>query len=178
LNRLKQEGLIKVLACGKHRFHSLENSDVASALEGLRVLAGGSGKRFVPAAPVELRKARTCYDHIAGRFGVLLHDRFLALRWITIAPSADCSYELTRGGEKAFSELGIDVNATRKLRRHFASACLDWSERRPHIGGALGAAILHTALKRKWVEQELDSRVLKVTRHGKREMESRLGLQL
>jgi hypothetical protein len=77
---------------------------------------------------------------------------------------------------EAFSALGIDVEATRKLRRRFACACVDWSERRPHVGGALGAALLDVALKRKWVVQDLDCRALKITRGGRREMSSRFGL--
>jgi hypothetical protein len=83
---------------------------------------------------------------------------------------------LTDEGVEAFSQLGIDIEATRKLRRRFACACVDWSERRPHIGGALGAALLKVALKRKWVVQDLDCRALNVTRGGRREMLARFGL--
>ena len=86
------------------------------------------------------------------------------------------AYHLTLSGAKAFAALGIDLDATRTLRRRFAYACLDWSERRPHVGGALGAALLKVALKRKWVVQDLDSRVLGVTSLGRREMLTRFGL--
>jgi hypothetical protein len=79
---------------------------------------------------------------------------------------------------KAFAGLGVDLEAARALRRRFACACLDWSERRPHMGGALGASLLNLALKRKWVTQDLDSRALSITRTGQREMLSRFGLQL
>jgi DNA-binding transcriptional ArsR family regulator len=166
LNRLKIENLVKVLVQGKHRYYSLGGPQVAAALEGLSVLAGGSRDKFVPNTPSRLRAARTCYDHIAGTLGVSLHDGFKALGWL----SGEDSYELTSGGTKGFETIGIDVDATRSLRRHFAPACLDWSERRPHIGGALGAALLKIALKRKWVLQDLDSRALEVTRLGRREM--------
>jgi hypothetical protein len=104
--------------------------------------------------------------------GVALHDRFQALGWL----SAD--YSPTLDGTKKFAALGIDPDATRKLRRRFAYACLDWSERRPHVGGALAAAILEVALKRKWVVPDLDSRVLGVTCLGRREMTARFGLRL
>jgi hypothetical protein len=77
-----------------------------------------------------------------------------------------------------FAALGIDLEATRKLRRRFACACLDWSERRPHIGGALAAALLKVTLKRKWVVQDLDSRALRVTSLGRREMLARFGLEV
>ncbi len=183
LNRLKTAHLVKVLVQGKHRFYSLEGPDVASALEGLSVLAGSRDK-FVPSTPNRLRAARTCYDHMAGKVGVLLHDRFKALGWLAgsnakdYASLNDNAYVLTANGTKAFEALGIDIDATRALRRRFACACLDWSERRPHVGGALGAALLKIALNRKWVLQDLDSRVLDVTSIGRREMRTRFGLHV
>jgi DNA-binding transcriptional ArsR family regulator len=177
LNRLKAERLVKVLVQGKHRFYSLEGPDVASVLEGLSVLAGGSRNKFVPSTPSQLHAARTCYDHMAGRLGVLLHDRFKEIGWLsTKSTRSDNSYALTEDGTKAFAALGIDIEATRALRRRFAYACLDWSERRPHLGGALGAALLKIALKRKWVAQDLDSRTLSITNLGRREMLTRFGL--
>jgi DNA-binding transcriptional ArsR family regulator len=179
LNRLKVAHLVKVLVQGKHRFYSLEGPDVASALEGLSVLAGGSRKKFVSSAPSRLRTARTCYDHMAGTIGVLLHDRFKELGWLSAgSTNGDNSYALTGDGTKALEALGVDLEATGALRRRFAYACLDWSERRPHIGGALGAAILTLALKRKWLVQDLDSRALSVTSLGRREMLARFGLTL
>jgi len=178
LHRLKSERLVKVLVQGKHRYYSLEGPNVASALEGLSVLAGGSPDNFVPNTPSRLRAARTCYDHIAGTLGVSLHDRFRALGWLSAASKViDNEYNLTPNGAKAFEALSIDVEATRKLRRRFAYACLDWSERRPHVGGALGAALLKVALKRRWVVQDLDSRALGVTKLGRREMLARFDLQ-
>ena len=179
LNRLKAEHLVKVLVQGKHRFYSLEGPDVASVLEGLSVLAGGSGDEFVPSTPSRLRAARTCYDHLAGTVGVLLHDRFKALGWLSAdTTGSNNAYDLTVDGTKAFDALGIDLEATRTLRRRFACACLDWSERRPHVGGALGAALLKVALKRKWVTHDLDSRALGVTSLGRREMLTRFGLHV
>ena len=89
LNRLKTAHLVKVLVQGKHRFYSLEGPDVATALEGLSVLAGGSHDKFVPSTPSRLRAARTCYDHMAGKVGVLLHDRFKALGWLAGSNAKD-----------------------------------------------------------------------------------------
>jgi hypothetical protein len=163
-------------AQGKHRYYSLEGANVAAALEALSVLAGGHRNVFVPNTPNRLRAARTCYDHIAGSLGVSLHDRFKALGWLSSGSSADNSYDLTPLGAKAFGALGIDVDATRTLRRRFAYACVDWSERRPHIAGAVGAALLNIAQKRKWVIQNLDSRALTITRIGQHEMLTRFGL--
>src|SRR5580658_2809876 len=182
LQRLEKERLVKVLAQGKHRYYSLAGENVAAALEVLSVLAGGFRMSFVPNTPNRLCSARTCYDHIAGTLGVALHDRIKALGWLSAGsrdsakPLADNSYSLTGSGTKAFEELGIAVEETRSLRRRFAYACVDWSERRPHIGGAVGAALLSVALKRKWVIQELDSRALAITRAGRREMRTRFGL--
>jgi DNA-binding transcriptional ArsR family regulator len=179
LNRLKIAHLVKVFVQGKHRFYSLEGPNVASALEGLSVLAGGSRDTFVPGTPSRLRAARTCYDHMAGTAGVSLHDRFKTLGWLSAVPNGrDNGYDLSLEGTRAFEVLGIDIEATRRLRRRFACACLDWSERRPHVGGALGAALLRIALKRKWVVQDLDSRALGVTSLGRREMLSRFGLHV
>jgi hypothetical protein len=182
LQRLRSALLVKVLVQGKCRYYSLRGSDVAAAIEGLSVLAGASREPFVPRTPGPLRFARTCYDHIAGTTGVALHDRFTALQWVE--PERKCNgarndaYRLTPEGSRELASLGIDVEATLRLRRRFAHACLDWSERRPHLGGALGAAVLHLALKKRWVAQQLDSRILTVTSTGRREMQARFGLTL
>src|SRR5262249_40319899 len=155
---LKSERLVKVHAQGKHRYYSLEGPNVASALEGLSVLAGRPRTKFVPNTPSRLRAARTCYDHMAGTLGVSLHDRLHAGRWLSPrtgrgeAGGGD-AYTVTSVGAKGFAALGIDLEAALALRRRFAYGCVDWSERRPHVGGALGAALLNVALKRKWVEQ-------------------------
>jgi DNA-binding transcriptional ArsR family regulator len=178
LQRLKTRRLVKVVAQGKHRYYSLEGRDVGAALEALSVLAGGSHKMFVPSTPNRLRSARTCYDHIAGSLGVSLHDRFQVIGWLLPGSGDRTECDLTPKGAKGFATLGIDVEAIRGLRRRFAYACLDWSERRPHLGGALGAALLNAALKRRWVAQDLDSRALGVTSLGRREMLARFGLRV
>ena len=175
LNRLKAEHLVRVITQGKHRFYSLDGPKVARVLEGLSVLVDQPRQKFTPNTPTRLRAARVCYDHIAGQLGVLLHDRFNHLKWL--APDND-SYDLTAEGVKAVDALGIDVEETRRLRRRFAYACLDWSERRPHIGGALGAALLKLAIKRKWVTQDLDSRAIRVTNAGRRELLARFGVEV
>lgn len=178
LNRLKTERLVKVFVQGKHRYYSLERPDVARALEGLSVLVGGSRHKFVSNTPSRLRNARTCYDHIAGTLGVLLHTGFMSKGWLSVVASndRDDAYDLTPAGTRAVEGLGVDIAAIRSLRRRFAYACLDWSERKPHIGGALGAAVLKMALQRKWVLQDLDGRALSVTSIGRREMFARFGI--
>lgn len=179
LNRLKAERLVKLVTQGKHRFYSLDNPGVATVLEGLSVLVDTPRKKFEPNTPGGLRAARLCYDHMAGALGVKLHDRFTELRWLARDPNGrDDAYDLTANGEQAFADLGVDIEGTRKLRRRFAYACLDWSERRPHIGGGLASAFLKTALKKRWITKDLDSRVIRVTSLGRREMLSRFGVSV
>ncbi len=174
LSRLKEESLVKVVSQGKHRYYTLNGTDVASVLESLSVLAGGSRDKFVPRTPSRLCAARTCYDHIAGTLGVALHDRFTEMRWLKNGLNG--AYDPTPRGANALEAVGMDVQQALGLRRRFASPCLDWSERRPHLGGALGAALLTLALKKKWVSPDLDSRALTITTRGGREMFTHFGL--
>jgi len=140
LERLRTAKLVSVLVQGRHRFYSLAGPDVARALEGLSILAGGSRHKFAPSTPNRLRLARTCYDHLAGTLGVVLHDRLKELGWFSLSSKyKHKDYELTPDGTKGFESLGIEVETLRAARRRFACACLDWSERRPHLGGALGS---------------------------------------
>jgi DNA-binding transcriptional ArsR family regulator len=175
LTRLKDANLVKVLSQGKHRYYSLNGADVGAALESLIVLAGAARGGFAPGAPTRLRTARTCYDHLAGRIGVYLHDRFTALEWLSRTDPERGDYALTPAGSEGFSGLGIDLSAARARRRRFACACLDWSERRPHLAGALAAAVLKVALRRRWLIQDLDNRALELTDHGRREIPRRFG---
>ncbi|HTU33275.1 MAG TPA: metalloregulator ArsR/SmtB family transcription factor [Candidatus Acidoferrum sp.] len=176
LQLLETRGLVRVFAQGRHRYYSLEGPHVAAALEALSVAAGGSPHAFTLKTPAHLRAARSCYDHLAGALGVSLHDRLRALGWLSPVTGEDQSYGVTPKGVKGFQDLGIDIEATRGLRRRFAFACLDWSERRPHLGGALGAAVLKLAFGKKWIVRDLDSRAVELTPRGRREMAARFGL--
>ena len=176
LGRLKEQQLVKVVAQGKCRYYSLAGASVAAVLEALAVMAGGTRDRFVPSTPAALRRARTCYDHLAGTLAVTLHDRFLQLHWLSSSATDNDEYTVTLEGANALASLGVDIEKIRSQRRRFAYACLDWSERRPHIAGALGAVLLKIALQRKWVIQDLDSRALRVTAAGNRHMAARFGI--
>ena len=175
LSRLKSEQLVRVLVQGKHRYYSLVGADVARVLEGLHVLAGGTRANFVPNTPNKLRAARTCYDHLAGALGVQLYDRWVATGLIA-ETAARC--DLTPKGARTFDALGVDIDGARASRRRFAFGCLDWSERRSHLGGALGAAFLDLALKKKWLARVRESRVVVVTTPGAREFASRFGIRV
>ncbi|HLH39734.1 MAG TPA: winged helix-turn-helix domain-containing protein [Bryobacteraceae bacterium] len=170
LNRLTRARLLELQRQGRHRYYRLAGAEVARALERLSVLAGASRPRSAAKAPDRLRAARTCYDHIAGVLGVALHDRLRRLEWLS------SRYTVTSKGELAFEKLGIDLGRARQARRGFAFACLDWTERRSHLGGALGSEILRLALARSWVMRDADSRALAVTNRGRREMQACFGL--
>jgi DNA-binding transcriptional ArsR family regulator len=176
LARLIERRLVSMTSQGRHRYYRLADPAVARVLEALSAAAGPSRTEFVPSTPAHLRLARACYDHMAGQAAVLLRDRFEQLRWLCASTKADGEYEVTSNGYDAFTALGIDIDAVRRLRRRFAYACVDWSERRPHIAGALGQALLRVALQRKWFVQDLDSRALRITPAGRRQFRARFGL--
>ncbi|MGH8147123.1 MAG: ArsR/SmtB family transcription factor [Rhodanobacteraceae bacterium] len=179
LSKLQARRLVKAVAQGRHRYYSLANAHVATALEALTVVAGAPSKPFEPNTPDHLRAARTCYDHMAGALAVALHDRLFALRWLSHAPAqGDAAYDVTRAGGEALGKLGVDIDVARAQRRRFACGCLDWSERRPHLAGALGAALLNVSLERKWIARDLDSRALTITRGGQRALRERFGIEI
>ncbi|MCH4902356.1 MULTISPECIES: ArsR/SmtB family transcription factor [Pseudomonas] len=176
LAKLKDLALVRLHVQGRHRYYSLADKRVAQALEALMVIGQNPAPTFKPHTPDRLQFARTCYDHMAGTLAVLLHDRLLEGGWLV--ETDEQVYRLSDSGEAFFEGLGIEVKDLSTMRRRFACPCLDWSMRRPHLGGSLGAALLQAALKRKWVTQDLDSRALTLTVQGRRELSSRWGLVL
>ena len=177
LAKLKEQRLVKLTTQGKYRYYSLEGPGVAAALEALNVLAGTPTPSFVPNTPPRLRAARTCYDHMAGAVAVALHRRILERGWLLEDGDAGGGYELSPKGAQAFEGLGVDVSGARTQRRRFACPCLDWSERQPHMAGSLAAALLKTTLKRKWLVKDLDSRALRITPLGRRELKRHFELE-
>ncbi|MGH7690800.1 MAG: ArsR/SmtB family transcription factor [Gemmatimonadaceae bacterium] len=178
LQHLKAQRLVTVQVQGKHRYYRLTGADVAAILEALSVVAGASPAAAAASPPTGLRAARTCYDHLAGVLGVAVYERFTSRGWLSatsLSHRADCT--LTPEGTKVFHAMGIDVEGAAAARRRFAYPCLDWTERRPHLGGALGAAVLDLALRKKWVRRERDSRALRVTNVGRLELHSKFGVQ-
>ncbi|MGU3347651.1 ArsR/SmtB family transcription factor [Pseudomonas monsensis] len=176
LSKLKDLALVRLHVQGRHRYYSLADQRVAQALEALMVIGQNAAPMFKPHTPDRLQFARTCYDHMAGTLAVLLHDRMLEAGWLVMTDEQ--VYRLSDSGEALFGGLGIEVQDLSTLRRKFACPCLDWSMRRPHLGGSLGAALLQTALKRKWVTQDLDSRALALTALGRREIGARFGVEV
>jgi DNA-binding transcriptional ArsR family regulator len=174
LARLRQQQLVTAVAQGKHRYYRLQSADVAAALEALAVVAGATRKPFVPTTPPRLRFARSCYDHMAGSLAIALHDRLMKMNWLSRIDAQ--TYTVTRNGTLELHRLGVEVGSLRTQRRRFAFGCLDWSERRPHVGGAVGAALLQLALSRRWLVADLDSRALALTKKGHREFSARFGI--
>jgi len=175
LARLLAQGLLDCQSQGRHRYYRLADGEVGAALESMLVLAGRSAPRFEPSTPAPLREARRCYDHLAGAWAVRLHDHALRQAWLRPDRSQDRAYALSERGAAALGALGLDIAAAQAKRRRLACACMDWSERRPHLGGALGAAWLQLLLERRWVEGELDSRALRLTRSGQAGLQKLLG---
>ena len=163
LARLLAAGLIRVERQGRYHYHRLASSAVADLLEAIHV-AGAALTTQAPTrrcGPVDptLRAARSCYDHIAGTLGVGLADALSE-------PGDDAGRTLSAAGERRLGDWGIDLGRLRRLRRPFCRPCLDWSERRPHLAGAVGAAILERSLDLGWVRRRPGSRALIVTPVG------------
>ncbi|NCE93516.1 helix-turn-helix transcriptional regulator [Pseudomonas sp. L13] len=178
LARLKEDGLVKLHTQGRHRYFSLADAHVAQAIEALMVISRNAQTSFVSTTPSRLQLARTCYDHMAGSLAVQLHDYFLDSGWLSMSDASDGTYQLSVEGEKAMTGLGVDIATVRAQRRRFACSCLDWSMRRPHLAGALGAAVLQAVISRKWVIQDLDCRALAVTPKGRKELSDRFGIRV
>lgn len=175
LARLKELALIRLHVQGRHRYYSLADRRVAQALEALMVIGQNTPPSFQSRTPDRLQFARTCYDHMAGTLAVQLHDRMIEAGWLL--EINEQVYQLSDSGEALFESLGIEAKDLALVRRRFACPCLDWSMRRAHLGGALGAALLQVTIKRKWLTQDLDSRALALTALGRKEISARFGLK-
>ncbi|BCX68628.1 ArsR/SmtB family transcription factor [Pseudomonas izuensis] len=176
LAKLKELALVRLYVQGRHRYYSLADKRVAQALEALMVIGQNVVPTFHSRTPDRLQFARTCYDHMAGTLAVLLHDRMIEAGWLLEVDEQ--VYRLSDSGEALLEGLGIEVRDLASKRRRFACPCLDWSMRRPHVGGALGAALLQMTIRRKWVTQDLDSRALALTALGRKEISARFGVVL
>jgi DNA-binding transcriptional ArsR family regulator len=166
LAKLSAAGLLAVERQGRHRHYRLASPLVAQMLEGLGSLSSmHSPPRYRPRSKIDdaMRTARTCYDHLAGRLGVALTDTLCARRLVILS---DDGGVVTRRGEEFLAEFGIDLAKTSRSRRCFCRPCLDWSERRPHIAGALGAQLADRCLELGWVARMKDTRALTITRAG------------
>ncbi|GAB2875236.1 winged helix-turn-helix domain-containing protein [Microbulbifer echini] len=165
LSKLTEGSLLVVRKQGRHKYFQLRDHEVAEILEKLLNISSTQARRSIDTGPAnpDLRKARICYDHLAGSFGVALYDSLMA-EGIIIEEFQ--SAELTEKGKKFFSKLGVDIEELRKTRRPLCKSCLDWSERRNHLAGSLGQWILEDAFSKKWAQRRLDSRVIDFSNSG------------
>ncbi|WP_259781706.1 ArsR/SmtB family transcription factor [Aestuariispira ectoiniformans] len=175
LAKLVDGNLLTVCKQGRHRYYNLASPQVADALEALSLIPSDRPRRK-PSSPVPkpMREARCCYDHLAGRVAIGLADALSAQGYLDLAEN---NFSLRPEGEIFLSGLGLDIGAMRTKKRHFARACLDWSERRYHIAGSLGAGLLTLFLDRHWARRsQTDRRLITITPAGFQELESHLHL--
>jgi len=167
LGKLLSAGLIAIEKQGRHRYYRLAGSEVADLLERLMGVASSTGHTQVRTGPAdsELRELRVCYDHFAGERAVALFDGLRKSRRILTRAG---SLILTKDGEALCRDLGIDVEGTWTTRRPLCRPCLDWSERRHHLAGALGAAILDRFLAKRWARRDPASRVVRLSAEGEK----------
>lgn len=165
LARLTAVGLLAVVPQGRHRYFRIASPDVAAMLEGLMGLAERHGLRARSTGPRDqaLRRARVCYDHLAGEAGVRLHQR---LRDEQLIGGHEEAPVLTARGEEWCERLRIDARASGSKRRPLCRACLDWSERRIHLGGALGSALLDRLFQLRYARRLPGSRAVALTPRG------------
>lgn len=176
LAKLVDGGILSLEAQGRHRYFRLAGSHVAGLLEAMMVFSAGAapdlrgrpGLRTGPRDPA-LRKARICYDHLAGEMGVALFERMQAGQWLT----EDLS--VSDHGKGKLAEIGLSLDALPPSNRPLCRACLDWSQRRQHLAGRLGKAVLERVLAQNWARRMPDSRVISFTPEGERRFEVWLG---
>jgi hypothetical protein len=182
LRRMTAVGVLSVLKQGRHRYHRLAGPSVARMLESIMQVAAefapASRKLVVGPRDAALRKARTCYDHLAGQLGVAIADALVAQGYIELGGEAGI---LTESGIDKLAHIGIDIaplleRRTKRSGRVLCRPCLDWSERRPHLAGLVGAAICTHCMRQGWVRRLEETRAVLVTPQGQRILRERLGV--
>ncbi|WP_299999098.1 helix-turn-helix transcriptional regulator [uncultured Cedecea sp.] len=169
LARLVSGHLLTCLSQGRHRYYRLSSREVAELLEKVMGISWQSGTSAKITTPSSLRLARTCYDHLAGEVAVNIYDAMLKQAWLSADGSA-----LTVKGQQQFALLGITLNP--QVRRKKCSACLDWSERRFHLGGEAGAAFFAWCEQQQWITRTPGYREVSITLAGKRALKNLFGI--
>lgn len=168
LARLEAGGLVIPRKQGRHRYFGLADEAVGRMLEGIMGFAASRGHLRSQPGPKDpaLRKARVCYDHLAGDFGVRMLDSLVSQGAVS---SDGENLALTAEGEHQLQEIGIEVSALKALRRPMCRACLDWSERRTHLAGSLGKALLSHFLEKGWARRVAKTRTVSFSPEGERQ---------
>jgi DNA-binding transcriptional ArsR family regulator len=174
---LREANLLLSTKQGRHCYYRLGSPKVARMIEGIMVVAADGPARYGPRwnGDERLRTARTCYDHIAGRLGVALTDAMTRRKQVVLTEDGGM---LTRAGEKHLSGFGLRLDEIRKGRRTFCRPCLDWSERRPHLAGALATAFADCCFELGWIARIRDSRALKILAKGESGFKEVFGVTL
>jgi DNA-binding transcriptional ArsR family regulator len=177
LDKLLAAGLVTVERQGRHKYFRLAGPEVGAVLESLLGLAfrGDSPRLRGAPADLALRRARQCYDHLAGDLGVRIHEHLLDTG--ALAQDGDAALSMTGDGALLFSELGIDLESLRERRRPLCRSCLDWTERRHHLAGAVGAALLAEVMARRWARRDRESRALHFSALGEAALRRALGME-
>ncbi|MEP6900494.1 MAG: helix-turn-helix domain-containing protein [Actinomycetota bacterium] len=176
LSKMLEADLLKVETQGRHRYYSFAKPEVAYAVESLANLVNnGSSQRFSKSVASGIKNCRTCYDHLAGFVAVKLVE---ALEQNEFLRKTETAYSVTEEGWKWFADFEISKNDFAGNRRPLTRQCLDWSERRPHLAGQLGAVFLEKVLQRNWFEKIQFSRELILTSKGQQEIYKLLGVSL
>lgn len=177
LNKLVQAELLVVERQGRHRYYKFSSRNVAYAIEAIANLlpAEKAVSKDNLLANGHIKFCRSCYDHLAGKMGVALTDSLLKQDLIAAEGS---QYKVTNPGVKWFTQLGVDIAELKTRRRVFARQCLDWSERRHHMAGSLGAVLLEKMLAEDWIRKTKNSRALVITAKGEKKLYELLGLTI
>jgi DNA-binding transcriptional ArsR family regulator len=176
LGKLASARLIEVARQGRNRYYRLAGHHVAAMLESISGVAAVAPPRLrPPRIEPDMRAARMCYDHIAGQLGVTLADALLEHQHVELAEDGGV---VTPAGEAFFARIGVDLSSARESRRVFCRPCLDWSERRPHLAGAVGAALARRLMESRWIARKRDSRALTITPVGWSAIERAFGCSL
>jgi len=177
LGKLTNARLIACVKQGRHRYYRIATPRVAEMLESIMAVVADAPPRYRPRSKLDdaMRDARTCYDHFAGKLGVGITDALCALGHVTLSEEGG---ELSEKGMVFFAKFGIDLAAARTRRRIFCRPCLDWTERRPHLGGTVGAVLAQHCFDLKWVQRTQGSRALIVTPAGRRGLTDTFGLSV
>lgn len=177
LARLVEGKLVLVTPAGRHRYFRLASSAVAQLLEGLMALAGDGPPRHRPTTGCSeaMARARTCYDHLAGRLGVALADSLSAAGYVVLGEDGGF---VTDSGREFLHGLGLSLEPPRGSRRAICRSCLDWSERRWHIGGLVGAAIADHCFASGYLERQATSRAVCLTADGEKAFDEKFGVRI
>jgi DNA-binding transcriptional ArsR family regulator len=176
LQKLVKADLLTVESQGRHKYYNYSRPEIAYAIEALASLLPKEGVKKPDVADEKpIRFCRSCYDHLAGKVGVTLTEGLLKQQYIIKDGS---SFLVTDSGTAWFDALGIDVDDLKKQKRHFAKPCLDWSERKHHLAGALGAALLNRMMADGWLRRVTNSRAIIVTGKGEQQIMEHLKIYL